>query len=98
MPRLAAVLALALFPVAASAAPSACPQYFLDGEAPDLTNPKLAEQTREICYSAYALLHSGVTRTPVWSAEHLTREQVEAAAKLKRQNAFHPEPSLPADQ
>src|SRR5689334_1153725 len=43
-----------------------CPQHFLNGQAPALINPKLAPQTRELCYLGYAALHSGLTRTPLW--------------------------------
>lgn len=34
---------------------------------------------RGLCFLGYAVLHSGTTRTPLWSAEHLTSERVEAA-------------------
>src|SRR3954451_12065836 len=53
---------------AAVASPTACPQHFLSGQAPTLANPKLTAKTRELCYSGYAALHSGLTRTPLWSA------------------------------
>jgi endonuclease G len=72
-----------------------CPQHFEDGAAPALVNPKLANRTREICYSGYAVLHSGITRTPLWSAEHLTRDRVEGAREMVRKNDFHPDPHLP---
>ena len=87
--------ALLAFLSAASAAPSPCPQHFLDGEQPAVINPKLAACTQEICYEGYAVLHSGTTRTPLWSAEHLTRERIEAAHHVRRVNEFHPDPHLP---
>jgi endonuclease G len=80
---------------AALAAPPACPQHFLDGDPPLLVNEKLAPRTREICYEGFAVLHSGITRTPLWSAEHLTRARIEAAHGIDRHNAFHAEPRLP---
>lgn len=40
-------------------------------------------------------MHSGISRTPLWSAEHLTAERVAESRKMKRQNAFHPEDRLP---
>jgi endonuclease G len=43
-------------------------------------------------------MHSGVTRTPLWSAEHLEAREVESARQLTRENAFHAEPRLPAGQ
>ena len=90
---LAAVVALA--PALADAAESACPQFFVGGTAPNLANPKLAARTRELCYSKFAVLHSGVTRTPLWSAEHLTRVQLDAARALDREGTFHSDPHLP---
>jgi endonuclease G len=43
-------------------------------------------------------MHSGITRTPLWSAEHLVAENVEAAQALSRENSFHAEPKLPPSQ
>jgi endonuclease G, mitochondrial len=39
---------------------------------------------------------SGVTRTPLYSAEHLTRERIRSAKDTKRKNDFHEEMRLPA--
>ena len=75
-----------------------CAESFLDHQAPQITNPKLTPKTRELCFSAFAVLHSGVTRTPLWVASHLTRDSVDAAEALSRVNAFHPESALPADE
>ncbi len=94
----ALVVALACLPLMALAAPSACPQHFLSGEAPDLVTPALAAQTHELCYTGFGILHSGLTRTPLWSAEHLTRDRVDAARGLERHNTFHAEPRLPAEE
>src|SRR5690348_16097426 len=95
---LAAYAAACLWSGAGAAADTACPEHFWHGTAPVLTNPKLESRTRELCYSGYAVLHSGLTRTPLWSAEHLTRDRVAAARDLSRVNAFHPDPNLPADE
>jgi endonuclease G, mitochondrial len=43
-------------------------------------------------------MHSGVTRTPLWSAEHLTARRVAQAEDMSRDNAFHAEPRLPKSQ
>lgn len=73
-----------------------CPEHFAGGVAPTVTNPKLQARTQEVCFEAFAVLHSGISRTPLYSAEHLLRANVEAAANLSRKDSFHPEPSLPA--
>lgn len=73
-----------------------CPTYFAAGVAPTITNTKLKQRTQEICFEAYAVLHSGISRTPLYSAEHLTQDKLEAAKTLSRKDSFHPEATLPA--
>jgi endonuclease G len=74
---------------------TSCPEHYADGRAPEIRNPKLAVATRELCYGVFGVMHSGVTRTPLWSAEHLLAQNVVAAQGMKRDNAFHPESRLP---
>ncbi|NMM07421.1 DNA/RNA non-specific endonuclease [Polaromonas sp.] len=73
-----------------------CSEHFVGGVAPAITNVKLQARTQEICFESYAVLHSGISRTPLYSAEHLTRADVEAAKTLSRHDSYHPENSLPA--
>jgi endonuclease G len=101
--RLVIVAALAIYPTSSMstvtlAAPTECPQFFTRGSAPDLVNPKLLPKTREICFSAFAVLHSGITRTPLWAAEHLTRNGLDAAVATERKDTFHEESRLPPDE
>jgi endonuclease G, mitochondrial len=95
-----AFLALAVTAAAgpAPAAPSFCPEHYPGGAAPDLIRPALRSQERELCFGEYAVLYSGVSRTPLAAAEHLTRERVQAARRLGRENRFHEEESLPPEQ
>jgi endonuclease G len=93
-----AALALVLLPGVSAAAPDLCTPQFLDGTQPRLVNLKLVPKTREVCATGYAALHSGLTRTPLWVAEHLTRERIEGAESIRRKDAFHAETSLPADE
>jgi endonuclease G len=74
-----------------------CSAQLYRGEAPRISNAKLAAQTYPLCFSEIALLYSGVARTPLWSAERLTAERVRQARALPRlrANAFHEEPTLP---
>ncbi|MFC4932888.1 DNA/RNA non-specific endonuclease [Massilia sp. GCM10023247] len=97
---LASLLVPALAPATAAAAAlsSGCPDHYADGRPPEIRNPKLAVATRELCYGVFGVMHSGVTRTPLWSAEHLRADQLAAAEGLKRDNAFHAEPRLPRSQ
>ena len=75
----------------------ACPSHFADGAAPEITNAKLSQKIQVLCFEGYALLHSGVSRTPLWSAEDLTPARLREAKHLKRKNAFHPEDQLPIE-
>jgi len=78
--------------------PEACADHYLDGRAPQIQNPKLAAQTSELCFNVFSVMHSGITRTPLWSAEHLEANEVESAQQLTRENSFHAEQRLPAGQ
>ncbi len=75
-----------------------CPAHYVDGRLPEIRNPKMASNTHELCYGVFGVMHSGITRTPLWSAEHLRAENVEAAQHLSRENSFHPELKLPPNQ
>ena len=44
-------------------AKTACLQHFAAGQRPVVTNPKVQADTRKICFKAFAVLHSGVSRT-----------------------------------
>ena len=76
-------------------AASQCPEHFASGVAPTVTNPKLQARTQEICFEAFAVLHSGISRTPLYSAEYLLRANLEAAKTLSRKDSFHAESALP---
>ena len=88
---------LFLFAGLAQAREIACPAHFASGDAPEVTNPKLQQKSQVLCYEEYAVLHSGLSKTPLWSAEYLTQERIQNAKGLKRKNAFHPEEQLPAE-
>lgn len=99
--KTALLIALALgaatsLPVRAGTAPaSACAQFYANGHIPLIQRPRMAVKTRELCFSAFGVMHSGVTRTPLWSAEYLTPEHIAQAAQLDRQDSFHEEDRLP---
>ena len=98
---LAITLALLAAPLTAlaqkSAQDAACPEFFPAGQPPALVNPRLAERTTLLCNDAYAVLASGVTRGPLWSAEHPTAASLAAARDTPRQGEFHPEARLPPE-
>jgi endonuclease G len=75
-----------------------CPAHYMDGRLPEIRNPKLAAATQELCFGVFGVMHSGLTRTPLWSAEYLRAENLQAAQGLSRENSFHAEPRLPPSQ
>ena len=85
-------------PAAGSLAKESCADHYFEGRTPQIRNPRLANNTRELCFHVFSVMHSGVTRTPLWSAEHLESQEVQAAQQLSRENSFHAEPRLPAGQ
>ncbi len=75
-----------------------CPNHFHKGRTPLLVNQNLAIKTRALCNTAYAVLHSGRTLGPLWSAEHLTRQSLLRARSLARTNSFRPDIRIPAGE
>jgi endonuclease G len=77
--------------------PAACSLQYLDGKAPALP-AKQAAKSKEICYSSYAAFHSGISRTPLWSAEFLSKDRVKAAREIERTSEFFAEPNVSAGE
>lgn len=70
---------------------SSCPQHFPTAP-PVITGPAL----RELCFDAFVVLHSGVSKTPVYSVEKLTPETLALAAGEPRTNRFFADARLPS--
>jgi endonuclease G, mitochondrial len=96
LPTFSARLPLLLLALATPtlAAATDCPEHFVAGQAPVITQPKIKPRTQEVCFIAFAVLHSGVSRTPLYAAEHLTRDKLAQAKKLSRKDSFHAESAL----
>ncbi len=73
---------------------SKCPQFFAKSKPPVVKpQPKL----RALCFDAFAILHSGVSKTPVYVAQKLDRESI-ADADEKRFDKFYEEGRLPKEE
>ncbi|WP_405044070.1 DNA/RNA non-specific endonuclease [Paracidovorax wautersii] len=69
-----------------------CPQHFAGGRPPVTPSaPKL----RELCFDAFAVLHSGNTKTPVFVAQRLNRQILISGQGLKRPDKFFADARLP---
>lgn len=77
---------------------ASCSEQYFNGVSPEIVNPAMQRETTAVCASAYSLVNSGITRTPLWSAEYLTRKRVAMAEHMQRINSFHPEDELPENQ
>ena len=69
-----------------------CPQFFPGGKAPAL---QLHSHERELCFSGFAVLHNGSTKTPVFVAERLNRQALQQAQGLQRSDKFYADARLP---
>lgn len=85
---------LLLINAAASAQTTACLEHFVDRTAPEFIRPVLQQRTTGLCFEAFAVMHSGVSRTPLWVAEKLTRESLVRARSVDREDNFHAEEAL----
>lgn len=62
---------------------SRCPQFFAKAKPP-VVKPK--PKLRALCFDAFAVLHSGDTKTPVYVAQKLSRASVADADEKRRDN------------
>ena len=69
-----------------------CRDLFAGGVAPAVPQAPLL---RELCYSEFAVLHSGQTKTPVFVAQRLSRQSIQDAQGEKRTNRFFADARLP---
>jgi endonuclease G len=87
---LAIILALGAAQSQATEDFAACPQFFLNGIPPVVEKHPMQ---RALCYDAFAILHSGESKTPVYVAQRLNRASI-ADADEKRTNRFFPDARL----
>jgi endonuclease G len=76
---------------------SQCKAIFPTAQPPRLAAAP-AQSTRELCYDAFATLYSGRSKTPLYTVEKLTREQLLDAKDEERTNRFFPDARLPSGE
>lgn len=98
MKRLLLAVAALLQLGTAAAAPndfSACRDQFNQGQPPKFdAAPSL--KARALCFDGFALMHSGLTKTPLFVAERTNKKLLKGARAIKRTNRFYPEARLPS--
>jgi len=71
-----------------------CRNVFANGKPPVLSASAVM-QPRSLCFSAFAVLHSGKSHTPIYVAERLNREVLLEARDNHRTNKFYADARLP---
>ncbi|AJG25001.1 DNA/RNA non-specific endonuclease [Cupriavidus basilensis] len=94
--RLVASVAICLSAAAAHAETDfeSCPQFFAQGAIPQARSTENLKP-RALCFEAFAVLHSGTTKTPIYVAERLNSAQVAAAQNEGRAHKFFADARLP---
>ena len=63
-------------------------QFYRD-VPPLLAKDSLKKDSYALCFNDFNVMYSGISKTPLWSAEHLTPERL--SIKIKREDNFHEE-------
>ena len=100
MRRNVSAVFLFLFLTISSAAlgQQSCPGFFAGGQAPALANQRLSPNYHQLCNSGYAVGYSGLTRTPLWGAELLTRQDLDEGRGQARHDNFRADTRLPSGE
>ena len=71
-----------------------CRQLFPKGQIPLVPN-QAALQLRDLCFSSFAVMHSGRSRTPLYVVERLNKDILIAAKSNQRSTKFYADARLP---
>jgi len=72
-----------------------CTQFFAGGKPP-VFRMRSPVKARPLCYDAFAVLHSGTTKTPLYVAERINKTDLLDAVGEKRTNRFFADARLPS--
>ena len=68
---------------------SECLKQFYREEPPFLIKESLQKNTYPLCFNGFNVMYSGMSKTPLWTAEHLSPQRL--SQKIKREDSFHEE-------
>lgn len=104
IPRLALVLLVFSAPTvfarvqpAVGATFEQCPEFFAERRPPVLLEVRQG-RLRSLCYDAFAVLHSGTTKTPLYVAERIGKADLVDARGEKRATRFFEDARLPRSE
>lgn len=86
---------LGFLPLANAQEFAACREQFYRGSTPEIEKKALKRASYPLCFNGFAVMYSGVSYTPLWSAEYLTPQRLKQAKTLNRKNDFHEEDRIP---
>lgn len=66
-----------------------CLKQFYREEPPFLVKDSLNKNSYPLCFNGFNVMYSGVSKTPLWTAEHLSQQRL--SQKIKREDSFHEE-------
>ncbi len=69
-----------------------CLKQFYRDVPPLLSKDSLKKDSYALCFNDFNVMYSGVSKTPLWTAEYLTPERL--SIKIKREDNFHEETRL----
>lgn len=69
-----------------------CPQFFPQRQGPIVPTQS---NLRELCFSSFAILHNGQTKTPVFVAQRLNKQGLKNTSNVERTDRFYEEARLP---
>lgn len=88
------LFAVCFFMSGGAFAATSCANFYVSGKEPTL-DASLLSRTTEVCHTQYVLFASGVTKGPLYSAEHLTAAQIAGANSISRDGSWHQETGIP---
>lgn len=69
-----------------------CLSQFYADAPPYLSKESLQKNTTALCLHGFNVMYSGLSKTPLWSAEYLTTQRL--SQKIKREDSFHEEDQI----
>ena len=72
-----------------SSGSSECLKQFYREEPPFLIKESLQKNTYPLCFNGFNVMYSGISKTPLWTAEYLSPQRL--SQKIKREDNFHEE-------
>jgi endonuclease G len=84
------IIGIALATLLTSSLSASCDQFYFK-------KPSVTISNYVICNSEYTTVYNPATKTPVYSADVLTKDSVALSTHLVRKNSFHPESSIPTN-